>query len=370
MRLLIAAGGSGGHILPGISVAQACSKRWSQVEILFICSKREIEKRIYQGKQFSYRKIGARPISAGVFGKCIFMWAFVISFFEALGIILSFKPDIILGMGGYVSAPVVVAGWVLRKQMILHEQNSVPGKANRFSARFVDTVMIGIKSAKNHFTHNDLRYTGNPVRDTLLKADPDDACVKFGLEKGVFTILVVGGSQGAEGLNRIVLDALEQMHKKKINFQVIHMAGRTCQEVKTRYKELCINAYCETYFDDIGLAYAASDVVVSRAGASAITEITLCRKPSILIPYPYSTDAHQEQNALHLVNADAAIMVKENDHAATQCVDILCDLYTHPDKREMYAKNCESLAEYDADKKIAETIHVIYAEKRKNVKYA
>jgi UDP-N-acetylglucosamine--N-acetylmuramyl-(pentapeptide) pyrophosphoryl-undecaprenol N-acetylglucosamine transferase len=317
MRIVIAAGGTGGHINPGISVAEAVQKKWPESEILFICSKREIEERIYTRKGLPFKQINARGMQRGLLSKLLFPVTLFASVFESFTIITRFRPQVVLGMGGYVGVPPMIAARLLGIPTALHEQNSIPGKANRLAARFASAVMTGFRQASSCFRGRDPFFTGNPIRTGLLDATRADALRVFGFREGVFTLLVVGGSQGAAGINRLAVGALGILKGKGFDVQVIHMAGKARDEVAAGYAARKIEARCETYFEDIGLAYVIADLVVSRAGAIALAEITAFAKPAILIPYPYSADGHQKRNAQCLAE-QGAVSVLDEDAATDQ----------------------------------------------------
>lgn len=359
MRIIIAAGGTGGHINPGISVAEAVTKRWPASEILFICSKRELEERIYSRKGLCFRQISARGMQGSVFAKLLFPLMLLVSIFESFKIIRQFKPQIVLGMGGYVSTPPIIAARLLGIPTALHEQNSIPGKANRLASRFATVVMTGFPSAASYFQGREVFFTGNPIRTGLLQAKRPDAFSVFGFREGVFTILVVGGSQGAAGINRLAAGALGILRDKGFNFQVIHMAGKARDEVAAGYAAKKITARCETYFDDIGLAYVVADLVISRAGAIALAEITAFAKPAILVPYPHSADGHQRANAQSLAQRGAAVVLEEGTATDEIMAAEIEKIYTNSDMRKQFGERSGRLAVKDAHVKVIDVLDTL-----------
>jgi len=356
MRIIIAAGGTGGHINPGISVAEAVTKRCPASDVLFICSKREIEERIYARKGLRYRQISARGIQGTIFERLLFPVSLLVSIFESFAIMRQFRPEVVLGMGGYVSTAPMIAARLLGIPTALHEQNSIPGKANRLAARFADAVMTGFRSAAVFFRGRQVFFTGNPIRHGLLDARRADALSVFGFRDGVFAILVVGGSQGAAGINRLAAGALGILRDRGLDFQVIHMAGKARDEVAAGYAAKGITARCETYFDDIGLAYVVADLVISRAGAIALAEITAFGKPAILIPYPYSADGHQKVNAQALAERGAAVVLEEGASTDALVAAEIEQLYRNSDLREQFGERSRQLAVRDAHEKVVDVL--------------
>lgn len=356
MRIIIAAGGTGGHINPGISVAEAVAGRWPAHEILFICSKREIEERIYSKKGLRFRQISARGMQGSLFARLLFPVTLLVSIFESFVIIRQFRPQIVLGMGGYVSTPPMIAARLLGIPTALHEQNSIPGKANRLASRFATAVMTGFPSAASYFQGREVFFTGNPIRSGLLQAKRSDALSEFGFREGVFTILVVGGSQGAAGINRLAVNALGILRDKGLRFQVIHMAGKARDEVAAGYAAKKITARCETYFDEIGLAYVVADLVISRAGAIALAEITAFAKPAILVPFPYSADGHQKKNAQSLAEHGAAVVLEEGTTADALMAAEIEKLYKNSDMRTQFGDRSGRLAVKDAHEKVIDVL--------------
>ncbi|HRZ87198.1 MAG TPA: undecaprenyldiphospho-muramoylpentapeptide beta-N-acetylglucosaminyltransferase [bacterium] len=359
MKLLIAAGGTGGHINPGISIAEAVRVRWPQSDILFVCSQREIEERIYTRKGLSFIKTGARGMRPGIAGKIVFLWAFAVSIFESVAIIRRFRPDIVLGMGGYVSTPPVIAARLCGVPALLHEQNSIPGKANRLAARYATAVMTGFPAAAAWFGGKKVVFTGNPIRTGLCDARAADGYERFSFTPGVFTVLVVGGSQGAVALNERAVGAFGILQERGCRFQVVHMAGKARDQVSAAYAAKGIVAHCETYFEDIGLAYRTADLVISRAGAIALAEIAAFAKPSILVPYPHSADGHQLANARYLADGAAAVVMEESALTDETLAERIYAFYSDGGMRERYGANSGRLAVRDAQARVIEVVNEV-----------
>ena len=315
MRVLIAGGGTGGHIYPGIAVAEEIMRLDPEAAILFVGGDRGLEGRVVPEAGFELVTIGARGlprrslwrVPAALFANA---WAQLI----ALGIVRRFRPDVVLGTGGYVSAPVVVAAWLLRKPVLIQEQNSVPGLTNRWLAKLANEVHLAFSESRNYFNRKDhLRLTGNPVRRMILSGDRRQALARFGLSESVPTVFIFGGSRGARRINEAALDAMSRL-KGQVDAQFILQTGKEdFAWAKGRAEELGLPATVVPYLTHIHEAYAAADLVVCRAGAMTLAEIAACGVPAILVPYPFAAYNHQEINAQNLAERGGAVLILDGD---------------------------------------------------------
>ncbi len=306
-RLLLAAGGTGGHLFPGVAVAEA-AQREVDAAVLFVGTQGGMEKEVIPRFGFALRFIPAEQFRGKKWwGRLRAVWVAGYGMGAAWRVVREFAPDVIFSIGGYASGPTVLAGWLQRVPCVLLEPNAIPGLANRFLSWFAARVCVGFEAAVRFFPTDKVVYTGNPVRLALREIQPTD------VEGKPFTILVFGGSAGAHRLNQIVPQALSLVHtdqKKQPLFQVIHQTGRADYEmVKAQYAKTGISARVLPFIDDMQDVYAPADLVICRAGAMTTAELTLLGKPAILIPYPYAADDHQRANAEALVQAGAARMV-------------------------------------------------------------
>lgn len=317
MRILIAAGGSGGHIFPAVALAEELKSKDSSVDILFVGSDKALDRRIFEKEGFGYRLISANkmPYKAS-FGTALFFLKLSVDVIRSLIIIMKYRPDAIVGFGGYVSAPVILAAYMLGIPRMVHEQNAVPGRANAMLFRFADKIAISFEETKRYMGKyaNKAVFTGNPIRASLLKDDKPGSIKRLGLDPQKFTILVIGGSQGAHNLNKAFLKSLSKMDDGiRRSLQVIHITGVTDYSwASTAYKELAIEHRVHSFLDRIEEAYSASDLIVTRSGASAIFEIAYFGRPMILIPYPFAL-SHQSENARIFSTRGAAIEIDEKD---------------------------------------------------------
>ncbi|MFH1369332.1 MAG: undecaprenyldiphospho-muramoylpentapeptide beta-N-acetylglucosaminyltransferase [Elusimicrobiota bacterium] len=314
-RILIAAGGTGGHLYPGMVLGNELRKRGCKTA--FICRKNDPCKQVLAGYKFRFFEIAfhgfPRRISFKIFS---FFYLLTRSLFSSFAVINSFQPDVVVGMGGYISFPVALAGYLKRIPVVIHEQNALPGMANRLLTFFAKKIAVSFEDSERFFPRDKTIFTGNPVRQELFSAVPEEAFKILGLEQKRITVLIFGGSQGAVRLNHAIIDTLPFLTEYKSSIQFVHITG-TMPGEKDRaehgYDKHGFKASVMEYLDKIGNAYSVADLIICRAGATTISELTILHKPSILVPFPYATGNHQQMNALNLVKKGNAIMIKEKD---------------------------------------------------------
>ncbi len=318
LRIIIAGGGTGGHLFPGIAIARELKKRCEKVHILFIVGRRKMERDIILKAGFEIRSIDVE----GMLGKDLLQmirafFKVVISSIQSFFIMRDFKPHLTIGVGGYTSGPVCLMGWFLRIPTAIHEQNSIPGITNRILAPLAKKVFISFEESKMYFKKGKLFLSGNPIRDELMNPEifakkvfesADDAI------KQRFVILVMGGSQGARAINKAVLSALKELKRAGFLPFVIHQTGsQDLKEVIADYHTLGIDGEVMAFIEDMASAYIRADLVICRAGATTIAELAALGKPSILVPYPYAIHKHQDVNARALAAHGGADIVLEKD---------------------------------------------------------
>jgi UDP-N-acetylglucosamine--N-acetylmuramyl-(pentapeptide) pyrophosphoryl-undecaprenol N-acetylglucosamine transferase len=355
MKILIAGGGTGGHIYPGIAVAEELKRISPETEILFVGGDRGLEGRVVPEAGFDLATIGARGLPRRspwrVPGALL---ANAGAFLQAMGIVGRFKPDVVLGTGGYVSAPVVVAAWLARKPVVLQEQNSVPGLTNRLLARVADEVHLAFSESRGFFAHKDrLKLTGNPVRRMILSGDRKAALARFGLSEGKPTVFVFGGSRGARRINEATLDAMTKL-RGALPAQFILQTGKEdFAWAKERAESQSLPVTVVPYLTHIHEAYAAADLVVCRAGAMTLAEIAACGVPAILVPYPFAAYNHQETNAQNLAERGGAVLIRDAELTGDR---LAADLKRLVQDRETLIKmsvNARRFARPDAADRIA-----------------
>lgn len=270
----------------------------------------------------------------------------------SLGTVRKFSPDVVIGMGGYGSFAPILASKVLFKKIIIHEQNSVPGLANRVLARLSDKIAISHKNSARYFSNpQKIVYTGNPVRRNILRdVSRVEAAESIGVRSNIKTALIFGGSQGAKRINESVYGSLDELVSSKI--QIIHLTGDN--STVSAADDLLYKRF--DFFEDMSVIYAVSDLVICRAGATSIAELTALGKPSILVPYPYATDNHQEKNARILDNIGACEIVLDKELNSKKLVEKIQELINNDEKLEIMGKAAKEYGEPEAAKRLMELV--------------
>lgn len=360
MKILIAAGGSGGHIFPAVALARTLKDKGSDTDIKFVGSDKGLDKRIFEKEDFKFSLLSANKMPYRMtFGILLFCIKLAFDIVKALWIVISYGPDVVVGFGGYVSGPVIFVSYLLGIPRIAHEQNVVPGRANRLIFKMADKIAISFKEtiaflgpeAKKAF------YTGNPIRTDVFKNDKRGGVERLGLDSRKFTILVIGGSQGAHFLNETFVNALSELDEKiRESLQVIHITGLKDYEwAQNFYKDLNLEHRVYSFIDKIEEAYSASDLVITRSGASAVFEIAFFGRPMILIPYPFAM-SHQAENAKVFSEKGAAITIDEKDLSAKLFKDNIASLLNDRNRLNEMAKSAASLSIPEASDRLAEQI--------------
>src|SRR5262252_9344836 len=355
MNAVIACGGTGGHLFPGIAVAEVLRDRGH--EVMLLISEKEIDALAVSGQtSFRVEKLPTVGLPSA-FSPALF--GFVRRFYESLSLCRAlyrrFKPNAILGMGGFTSTAPVLAGRIRGIATFIHESNAVPGKANRWTARMVNAVMLGFKECAPFFPKTRTEITGTPVRTELVPLDRADARRTLGLQEDLPTLLVMGGSQGASGINQALIKALPFL--QGVALQVIHLSGaRDERLVADNYRRENVPAYIGAFHHRMEEVYSAADLVVARAGAASLAEFAGFSLPGILIPFPYAADDHQTRNAEIYAHADAAILLKQSDLSGESLARSIRELMEDPQRLQQMAANCARLAPKDAAGRVANTI--------------
>ncbi len=355
MNAIIACGGTGGHLFPGIAVAEVLRDRGH--EVMLLVSEKDIDALALSGREsFRVEKLPTvglpSPFSPAFFG-------FLGRFYESLSLCRSiyrtFKPQVVLGMGGFTSTAPVLAGRMRGIPTFIHESNAVPGKANRLTARIVRTVMLGFKECAPFFPKTNTEITGTPVRTELVRLNRREARQKLGLQEDLMTVLVMGGSQGASGINQAMIKALPFLRGASV--QVIHLSGaRDERLVSDNYRRENVPARIAAFHHRMEEAYSAADLVVARAGAASLAEFAAFSLPGILIPFPYATDDHQTRNAEIYARVQAAILLKESEVSGELLARKIRELIEDPERIQKMAANSSRLAPQDAAGRVVTTM--------------
>ena len=363
MKVMIAGGGTGGHVYPGIAVAEEIRRMRPGIDVVFVGGRRGLEAQAVPEAGFRIRYLVTRGFPRRAWW--LWPWALflnAVGFVQAFFVILIERPSVVLGTGGYVSGPVALAARLVGIPLLLQEQNSVPGIANRWLARIADEVHLSFVEARSYFDRKDnLKVSGNPVRQHILSGDPSAALKEFGLEEGRPTVFVFGGSRGAHRINEAALDAMRKL-KGRVDVQWILQTGREDFEwAKGIVEAEQLPARVMPFLRRIHMAYAAADLVVCRSGAMTLAEIAACGTPAILVPYPHAANDHQTVNASNLVDRGAAAMILDSalsgDRLAKEIAHWLSDkqglsrmsanarTFTRPDAAERIVRSLERWGE-------------------------
>jgi UDP-N-acetylglucosamine--N-acetylmuramyl-(pentapeptide) pyrophosphoryl-undecaprenol N-acetylglucosamine transferase len=330
MRIIVATGASGGHIFPALSFLDTLKSGSLPVEALLLLPRKSAV--IPEGCRVEYLSISnvkfkfdKENLSAcfKLFKGCL----------ESVKLLIEFKPDIVVGFGSINSLPVIFFAWLFRIKTLIHEQNVIPGKANLLLGKFADKICVSFNQTAEYFGNNKERvvFTGNPLRRALKITNKAEALRFFGFKEDKFTVLVMGGSQGSHNINLAFLKALS-MSFESYKYQVIHISGREdLASMEKGYKNLTITARVFDFLKEIDLAYSACDLVVSRAGATTLSELIYFRLPAVLIPYPFA-HKHQSENARFLEKEGSAVLIEEEKLDMIFFNQTLSEFMHNPDK--------------------------------------
>jgi UDP-N-acetylglucosamine--N-acetylmuramyl-(pentapeptide) pyrophosphoryl-undecaprenol N-acetylglucosamine transferase len=356
-KVIISAGGTGGHIYPAIAVAESLKKHNPSLQILFVGAEGKMEMEKVPKAGFEIIGLPIAGINRSHIWKNInFPFKLISSLLKASAIIRNFKPDTVIGFGGYASGPILILSRLMNIPYFIQEQNSFAGITNKFLAKKAEKIFVAYPNMAKFFPQEKIIWTGNPVRKDLIsnKNTKKQGLGHFDLEEDKLTILIIGGSQGARTINQSIASGLKNIPKDTI--QLIWQTGNSFeQDAKEFLKETEIKAYCSAFIYEMDKAYAAADLIVSRAGALSVSEICLAAKPSILVPFPNAAEDHQTENAKVLVQEGAAILVPDNRAKEILWKEILT-LVVDKKKLESMGQNAFKLAKPDSTENISQNI--------------
>lgn len=352
-RLVITGGGTGGHVFPGIAVAEALAAI-TPIEVLWLGTDRKVEVNALAATDWKHDSLDVTPIKGtGIANKLKAVFNLPAAVIRAAFRLRNFGPHVVLGVGGYVSGPVLLAARILGIPSAIHEQNAVPGLANRMAARFADRIFVTYRESEAFFKNPGIELTGNPVRSAILNS----ATTPSENKQDMPSVLVLGGSQGAAALNRVVSAALRNIWQSGHKVHIVHQTGEaSAEETEAYYRKEGIVADVRPFITDMAKAYRQADLVISRAGATTLAEITALGKPSILIPYPYAADNHQEKNAQAMTDAGAAVMFLESDIGAMRLAGEIENILGDRARLEAMSKAAMKLGKRDAATHIAKEL--------------
>lgn len=356
MRVIIAGGGTGGHLFPGIAIAEELNRRDSSTEVIFVGTEHGIEARIIPREGYSIKFLRAEGlVGVSLSKKLRAIWKIFLSLIDSYRILRTVKPDIVIGAGGYASVGPVVTAFFMTTPTMITEQNSVPGLANRVLGKIAGSIGVTYQESISFFPREKTFLTGNPIRVRILKGSRDASYNIFSLEKDKFTIFVFGGSSGARSINRAVVDAFNHILDIKDDIQFLHQTGEHDYEyVREAYRKWGFKGTVAPFIYQMAEAYAVADIVISRAGATTLSEITAIGKAAILIPYPYAAGHHQEFNASKLFEMKAARMILDHELRGEVLAANIRELYVNKELRYEMEKHSRSVGRPDAAQKIVD----------------
>lgn len=353
-HVVITGGGTGGHLFPGIAIARAFQQRLTHVAILFVGTGRELERRVVGEAGYRHAVIQVGGLKGlGLFRQLRSLISLPGALLRAGAILRDFRPAVVVGVGGYAAGPVCLAAWCLRIPVCVQEQNSLPGITNRLIARLAQRVYTSFAESHAHLPAAKVMLCGNPVREEIISLAQEKIKRNSGR---VFTVLVAGGSQGARSINTAVIEMLPHIDDRR-SLQIIHQTGgNDLERVRQAYAAADITACSEAFFSDMDRQYAQADVVVCRAGATTVAELTAIGLPAIFIPFPHAADNHQEINARSVVSADAGEMIRESELNGRGLWDRIQQLRDDPDRLAAMAGRARKLGRPQAANAIVSDI--------------
>ncbi len=335
MRLLIAGGGTGGHLFPGVALAEELRARESDAAIRFVGTARGIEARVLPELGWDLvlievsglKTVGARGAVRGLFRLPKALW-------QSRRVVKEFRPDVVVGVGGYASGPVVLMARLMGVRTGILEQNSIAGFTNKLLGKIVHRVFLHFAETRRFFKEKKILMTGNPIRrDIRLALESRTGGAATGSRSGgAFRVFAFGGSQGAQALNEVVADAVALLAERGLAIDVVHQTGQAhLDKTQERYAKAGMKADVRAFIKDMAAEYRRADLVIARAGATTVAELGVVGRPAILVPYPFAADNHQEVNAREMAEAGAALMFKQSELTPGKLADVVGDLAAHPE---------------------------------------
>jgi len=359
--VLVASGGTGGHLFPAIALAQELARRHPSTRIVFVGSGRTAARNAVTDAGFEWHAVPGRGMPRrGVLGMVPFAWALLRGLVASRRLVRRLRPDVAVGFGNYGSVAPLVAAHRQRVPVVIHESNALPGKANRLLARTADAVAVQFEEARvalGAVARCPVDAIGMPVREALLELpDAREARRAYGLDEDAFTLLVMGGSQGARRLNEVVCESLAQIERLSARVQVLHLCGSHDEAtVRAAYEAHAVLHAVRAFEPDMARAYAAADCALCRAGAATVAELAVTGTPALLVPYPHATEAHQARNADVLVRRGAARVVAQADLEPNVLVQYVSQMLDEPTRQET-GRNAHRIARPDATRRLADLV--------------
>jgi len=340
---MIAGGGTGGHLFPGVAVAEELRARDPEAAVRFVGTRRGIEARVLPDLGWDLALIEVSGLkTVGLWGAIKGMFRLPRALWQARRLLKEFRPDAVIGVGGYASGPVVLMARLRGVPVAICEQNSIPGLTNKILGKLARKIFLSFEESRRFFKPNKIVMSGNPIRRGLLEklADPPATTTD-----GAVHVLVCGGSQGAVAVNELAAQALIALAADGMQLAITHQTGeRDLEATRQRYIAAGVAADCSAFIKDMAAAYQRADLIIGRAGATTVAELAIAGKPAIFIPYPFAADNHQEINAREMADAGAALMFRQSELTAETLTAALRPLLSSPDKRVAMATAMKVLA--------------------------
>ena len=350
MKIAISGGGTGGHIYPALALAREMKKQDPNVQFLYIGTEKGLESKLVPRENIPFKSIHITGFKRKLsFENVKTIWRFLAGVRKSKMILKEFKPDVVIGTGGYVCGPVVYAAAKLGIPTVIHEQNSVPGLTNKFLSRFVDRIAVCFDEAESFFPKEKVSFTGNPRASEVIGQDGIKGRLSAGLNLSQPAVLIFGGSRGARPINEAVVQSLGEFAAKP--YQVLYVTGEVHFEDVQKEAELIgspVNVIIKPFIHNMPEVLAGMDLVVSRAGATTLAELTSLGIPSILIPSPYVTNNHQEKNAASLSTRGAAELLKESELSSQKLVEKIDGILLDKDKLDSMGREAKKLGVPDS----------------------
>lgn len=367
MKIVVSGGGTGGHIYPALALIREIQKENKDAEFLYIGTVNGLESKLVPRENIAFKSIHITGFKRKLsFENVKTIFRFLKGVTDSKRILKEFKPDIVIGTGGYVCGPVVYAAAKLRIPTIIHEQNSVPGLTNKFLSRYVNKIAICFEEAKNYFPGDKVVFTGNPRASEVIGKDGIKGRLSAGLSTTMPAVLIFGGSRGARPINEAVVKALSELAEKP--YQVLYITGDVHYEAVKKEAELIgspKNVVIKPFIHNMPEVLAGIDLVVSRAGATTLAEITSLGIPSVLVPSPYVTNNHQEKNAQSLSNHGAAELLLEKDLNSKSLVNSIDEILLNNETVKEMKVKAKKIGVPDSAERLYSLMRQLVKEKQK-----
>jgi len=349
-RILIAGGGTGGHLFPAIAVAEELSSSHPEIRLAFVGTARGLEARVIPLTMWELITMSVPSFKGmGLMFKIKTVLSMPYVLLQAVSIIMKHKPSLVIGVGGYSAGPITLMAALMLIPTVAMEQNAIPGITNRILGRFVKKVFVMFEGSAKYFPKKKVMVLGNPVRKKII-----DVAAHKPVNRRGFTLLIFGGSQGARSINQKMVEALNYLTEEKDDLTIIHQIGRAedVERFSAIYKAKGFRAEVYHFIEDMGKAYSSADLVLCRSGATSVAELSVAGKPSMFIPFPYAADNHQEANAKELVDVGGAVMLLDKEVTGELLAEKIKDLLGDPLKLDAMSQAMKRFGKPDAAKNI------------------